>query len=805
MTEQCEPISIEAAIATYTWPDGPKSHEGQSLKIVIDGRSIGDIRESICTRIQRLRADRALSQGQTSARLFVAIVVDYIFGAAAGVEPARVSARELIDMLRMPDHQIAHVAGGFDWGLPITGIPNYAATVFRLSLLDEIIEHMTTDPARAPRRVVLSGHTGIGKSVLASDYCHVERGAYEFICWINCRELSLIEPQLRDIVSQLTKEFLSPHSDIGPHFTGVLGRQRGPWLLVFDGVRNRADIERYMPTQGNGGILLTSTNSLGWWPDAYHKEVEGFSEDEAIDCFASYAGIDAAALDDSRQVIAGIVGRLGLIPLAVSMAGLYFQNTEGNLHELANGYFDGLESLDDSYAVPPGFDKTAYAAVRHAVDHLGVGTKQGERYRRDAQAVLYMGSLLAPELLPLNLLLPASAKSFNLDLAQLPEPSEADATLRRAVVSTLRTQTIAHRVVNAEFGGVTLASETLAVHPLVHEILQHSYIESLPPGQLEMAATVLMAFLTGWLGTMRTSGQFFATEQLRVHAEALHDLVRRHEPLASYSVRQRRVHAYAKALMLAEMGTCQASRGNLQSAVELNIEAAQTLSSYQHETAARRIAMKLVADILTDLSFADAPSQLLAERARGLVPALTEAENDRHKSIRDLAYTLAGEAALMLRRVEAYRECSELQKIATQLDEIGFRDPTPSKRPHTVSLRLNALYEAGEFAEILGVLPEFRATARLIYEVTLLDAAEIVALLHINRTEQALMCLDRFLGIDPYGNHLTIVIRDGLTKIAKSLHMLQTEKNGSGADLLNALERVLARYERLAGTTLRAT
>jgi hypothetical protein len=138
--------------------------------------------------------------------------------------PNRIPALDLLETLAMPDARIAHVAGAFDWGLPISGIPNYLSTVPRLTLLDEVQDHIATDDtATEPARVVLVGLTGIGKSVIASDYCHVGSISYEFLCWIDCRDVDFIEPQVRNIVSQLTRDEIAPTESVAPFLPASSG------------------------------------------------------------------------------------------------------------------------------------------------------------------------------------------------------------------------------------------------------------------------------------------------------------------------------------------------------------------------------------------------------------------------------------------------------------------------------------------------------------------------------------------------------------------------------------------------------
>lgn len=210
------------------------------------------------------------------------------------------------------------------------------------------------------------------------------------------------------------------------------------------------------------------------------------------------------------------------------------------------------------------------------------------------------------------------------------------------MLSTLRTQTIAQRVINDEHGNTTPASETVAFHPLVHDILQAAYLEAVAPGQLQAQSMTLMYFLLGWLRPLRVSGEYFAVEQLRLHAEALLQLVDEREPLSSYSPQGERVYTYTKATLQAELSTCQASRGKLQSANDLARAAVKNLSAYAYEEPARVITMVLLDDIVKHLSIAEVPPELLGVFSGALLPAILEAERDHRGDVRNLAYDIAG-------------------------------------------------------------------------------------------------------------------------------------------------------------------
>jgi hypothetical protein len=369
LASKCAIADAEGLATTYTWAEGPQPGPDAAPRqvfLAVDNRTPAELRTSIAELVRHFRRIGSLKQGLTSARLLVGILLDFIFDAAAGLEPARITALDLLAKVHMPDARMAQLAGGFDWGLPMSGIPNYGSTVARMAILDEIVEHLATDDTReVPELVVLAGHTGVGKSVIATDYCHADRISYEFLCWIDCRDTEMIAPRIRDIVAQLTKNVVPPAADVSQIFTGILGRIAGPWLLIFDGIQNASDIESYVPAVGCGSILITTNNSLGWWDTAHQMQIGAFTEDEASECFTIYAAIPSEAVDEVREPIREIADRLGRIPLAISMAGLYFRNTQGRLDELAVQYFADLAALDDSFSVPRGFgNKTAFDAIR---------------------------------------------------------------------------------------------------------------------------------------------------------------------------------------------------------------------------------------------------------------------------------------------------------------------------------------------------------------------------------------------------------------------------------------------------------
>ena len=801
------PVLADAAIeqttyasrTEYTWPSGPQAPIGAAEpRIIFDSRSTAELFDSITELIKGFRVERGRSPGTVTCQLLVSILVDFIFSAAAGTEPSRTSALDLLDKLVMPDAAIAQVAGGFDWGLPITNIPNYLSTVPRLGYLNEIQSHLDlTKEVSTPSRVVLAGRTGNGKTVLASDYCHIEAISYAFICWVDCRDVDFIEPQIRNLIEQLN-ETVPAGTTIGPVFAGILGRHPGPWLLIFDGLQNRTDIEEYIPSRGYGSIIVASNNSLNWWPTAPVIEVAEFTEDEAIDCFAAYADIGPADLDRARDSIREIVVRLGLVPLAVSMSAIYFKNTEGQLDELALQYFSDLEALADDASIPPGFPSTAFAAIQHASRSLAKGARTGQVYGRSARAVVEIGCLLAPELLPLNFILQATDESVYVDLANLPVPTEVDQAVRRGVLSALRTQSIAQRVVNDGEGNRTPVSETVAVHPLVHDILRRSYLAAVPHGYLESQCTVFMYFLVGWLGKLRNQGEFFAVEQLRVHADDLLALIAENEPLSSTSRHSLRVFTYAKALLRAELSTCAASRGRLQQALELGHAATQDLAPWLHEQHARLIRAKILSNMIGDLSIGEAAPEMVSTLVNPLLVAVREATASADESKRRFGYVIAAETLSYLNRTDLHRNSPLLAGARTELAGIADSDPSANPGGAIQNNLANRLYEAGQFDELLRHVLLWREANESIENGVLLDALMIVCQLHTDDIDNALPATDALVSTSVHANYVLLSMHEALKKVGRELHRVIPTLPAHRDRLQSALERVLARYNQLS-------
>lgn len=765
--------------------------------IVVDRRSIEQVTKAIEDRVREFRSDQALGQGSVSCRIITKLLLDKIFQSAAGDGPTKFDALEVIRFIAIPDPEIAHVVGGFDWGVPVNGIPLLPATVTRLQLLEQAREAVAGPPGPPQvKYVVAQGQTGYGKSSLAAHFCHLYRNSYEFICWIDCSDAGLIEANVRRFVQELTRTELPPSSEPSERFREALASHRGPWLVVFDGVPARADIDRFMPTQGHGSVFVTSTNETGWWPSSTILPVGTFTEDEAVACFASYAGLDAAHAQS--DAIKEIVARLGSIPLAISMAALYFRNAAGALEELSAEYFAELDALEDIGSIPPGFDRTAFAAIEHAVRNLGVGMVGDDRHDvKMVQGMLYRASLLAPDMIPLNYLIASMPEELVMRLEQLPEPSFADATVRRRYISIMRTQSIAHRVLLLdEEGEQNEASDTIDIHPLVHEILRRLFVREIPPIRLWDQLTMMLYFLNGWLIHARKRNQYFVVDQVAAHALSLLNFIADVGELPTRGEPATRMFRYLKLGLKLEVSTCRMSRGDVNASVNLAREVLHELWSHPPEPVREALALQAASSIVVDLSDAGADPETMRIWALCALRAVIACESLGANGAA-VAFEKAYVVRASLKNRTRYREDAVISRVIHELDEMTARDPSDELRPNVLMDEIIAQIDAGDLSESLDASIETLRTVANDYDKHTFDCLEVDIALRRHRFDEAFSGIDELIARPLHQTHGARPLSKGLVNIHRTLEKMIETSIGPMESMRGMSSRLVARAEEL--------
>ncbi|QRY43505.1 hypothetical protein JVX93_23595 [Mycolicibacterium boenickei] len=789
LEERCVPVSS-------TEGEDEWAHYRPDAVIVVDKRTIEELAASIEDMIRRFRNDQHLGLSDVSCRVVAKLLLDRVFQSATGDAPSRFDALDFIKFLSMPDNEIAHAVGNFDWGIPVGGIPTLPATVPRLALLEQMHATVGQPPEQhQPEILIAIGQTGYGKSALTAHFCHLNRTSYEFICWIPCGVPNLIVSEIRRITEELTRTTIAPEVDPSGRFREALASHRGPWLIVFDSVAQRGDIERFLPTQGNGAVVVTTTNETGWWPEATTLVVEPFDEAEALACFANYAGLDSAT--STSPAAREVVARLGYIPLAISMAGVYFRNASGAVEELSVEYFDQLDALEDIGSIPPGYEqnRTAFVAIEHAVRNLGVGL--GGTDTPDARAVerlLYRASLVSPSLIPLNYLIASTPAYLDVDLAHPPKPTFAEAEVLRRYVSIMRTQSIAQRLLLQRDGEeLNEASDTIEIHPLVHEILRRLYLRQTSGQQVGNHVIMMMHTLQGWIADFRLRNQYFVVDQLVSHAETLLQRFPSTASLCPVDAEQKVAACYVVNCLKLELSTCKISRGDVYASVNLAREALLELWSLPPGPIREALALKAATSIVVDLCEGGIDADKLRVWAQYALRAATNCEALGPGGA-GAAYgqVYAVRDSLMMR--PAYLADETIATVIEAFDEMLERDTSDEIRPSTAMRQIHQLLDSGELDGVEPLMAALRSVSND-YDKHVVDCLQVEIDLRRGEFDQAFAAIEELLRRELHATHGARPLSRGLAAIWRTIERMITE-GGDHTELLREVSpRIHARAE----------
>lgn len=710
-----------------------------------DQRSAMDIKQSILAHIRALRRDNALGQGERSVGLLAALLLDAIFESAADLSQRRLNAEELKTMLCLPDTETAHALRRFDWGVPLIEVPRLVSAVPRTDELTTLTELFTESVAtRNPKVVILTGVTGFGKSTIAADFCHLNRHFFEEVCWVDSRSVDLVQARIKDVLEGLEVDVASVR-DVGVAFQTQMSRRSGPFILIFDGAQSAADIAPFIPTSGCGLVVVTTSDSTGWAPTATQLHVGSFTEEEAVECFGAYAGLEFGA---HSEIVRGVVNRLERLPLAIAMAASYFRNADEDISQLSAKYFASLaDFLDDDSARPRDFDRTAFAAVRFAVSRLGEAAGAGSAYKRETQLLVYHSAFFAPELIPLNLILQTVASDFvTIDLTHPPSPVVASQQRRNAILTNLRTQTIAKRrqYVDA-FGELNPASDTISIHPLVHEILRTIHQQA-ARHEADLIALLadFMGCLYGWIIDFRRTGAFFPIEQLLTHGEWILELVDDITVTDDADAQISYVFRCAKLYLRAEIANSYALRGEYQRGVDLLekvLEESEHLTLTVHP---RGMAAKVACDAVSDAHLGNLGFDVAARMAQRAIAELTALEQFTDQPrIGDAVYPLAIQAAQSINSFGT----PEARELAEQLAAIAQRQRLSRTPDSAIINTIDNALKGGQFPQALQLIMQVRSSFSEVHHRVMFDNFEVIANLHLRRFEAAADGIDRILAV----------------------------------------------------------
>ncbi|RBM16003.1 SARP family transcriptional regulator [Prauserella sp. PE36] len=255
--------------------------------------------------------------------------------------------------------------------------PDIADFTGRAEVLAEI-ERALTEPASAPRVLVLCGQGGLGKSALAVHAAHELRERFP--------DAQLVAGD--GSATEVLGQFLHALGVTDDELPSALLDRQHLWrtrtassrvLVLVDGARDEQQVRALLPGGSGCAVLVTSRRRLLGLEGARTVELPELTEPEALDLLAALAGRER--LDAEPAGARELVRLCGGLPLAVRIVGAKLAahahepiadlvarvaDRHRGLGELRAGDLDVRATVDVSYAECPQPQRRALRLLGHA-------------------------------------------------------------------------------------------------------------------------------------------------------------------------------------------------------------------------------------------------------------------------------------------------------------------------------------------------------------------------------------------------------------------------------------------------------
>ncbi|QIE54703.1 tetratricopeptide repeat protein [Pikeienuella piscinae] len=311
---------------------------------------------------------------------------------------------------------------------------------------------------------VLAGQGGIGKSTLARHYAKTHEADYHGILWTLAETRQEAITGLCGLSNALGLP--TPDQPEIQHAHAVvakIARSGKNWLIVFDNVETRADIDDLIPEGAH--VIVTTRQGQGW--DGFSTRQTDILGFDAPDAPAVRVLMDAAGRDEGAEDARALAEDLGGLPLALVVMGAFLRDAEMSFSEGRGA----LDAILDRAPQNAGYPNSVLGAVRLSYERLGP----------DARIVAQLCAFWAAEGLGPMLLLEAPAgQNWEAFLDLIPDEAQAlaqDAPGVRAAFDELAARSL-----------LTGAGETREMHRMTAAALR-----GLDEGAMASTAVALLA------------------------------------------------------------------------------------------------------------------------------------------------------------------------------------------------------------------------------------------------------------------------------------------------------------------------
>jgi tetratricopeptide (TPR) repeat protein len=210
--------------------------------------------------------------------------------------------------------------------------------------LDELHNRFTKDRDDPLTVQAITGLPGQGKTELALEYAFRYRKEYTAVFWLRCdsrRELFADFLQIADLL-RLSVESFTEEQEVIKKVKHCLTHFSERWFIIFDNAFDVSMLDDFIPTGGNGDVLITTTDqTIGTL--AHALALVGMNEDDGANFLLKRAKIKQP---DSDHIIKAkeMSKLLDGLPLALDQAGAYIEKTRKSLSEYIQNYCVHLDA-----------------------------------------------------------------------------------------------------------------------------------------------------------------------------------------------------------------------------------------------------------------------------------------------------------------------------------------------------------------------------------------------------------------------------------------------------------------------------
>ena len=368
----------------------------------------------------------------------------------------------------------------------------------REPLLANLAARLAAGPGRGgPRVAALCGLGGAGKTSVAVEYAHRQLTEVG-VCWqFAAEDPAVLAAQFAVLAAQLGARDLADARDPVAAVHAVLARQETGWLVVFDNVPDLGAVEAFLPPAGPGRVLITSQSQH--WPAGWAVQVPVLEPGVAAQFLTARTG------DTDQEAALELAAELGGLPLALEQAAAYMQATGTRLAR-----YLPLFRARQADLLARG---EAAGHREHTAATLGLAVSRLERDAPAAAGLLRLLAFLAPEPVPLDLLLAGqeAAEQLGAEIAGAVGPLLGDPLAAADAVAALRRYSLA----GAAGDGL------VQVHRLVQAVTR-AQLTADQAGQWQQAAAALVEAAIPADGQLPSAWR--ACALLLPHARAVLDL-----------------------------------------------------------------------------------------------------------------------------------------------------------------------------------------------------------------------------------------------------------------------------------------